>query len=66
MEQWAIGRDGQFHPINELTPEEVKAWKDGLSAADRIYKKERELRSLGIPLTIKENLLEYERRNRLT
>lgn len=34
MERMAIGSDGHFHRIDELTADELKAWNDGMHDAD--------------------------------
>ncbi len=58
----AIGKDGKWHDWDDLTPEEQQAWRDGMDEADRIW----EARKRGVCMpTLRESLLEYERRQRL-
>ena len=57
----AKGRDGKWHPWDELTQEEQDEWMEAMTEADRIhdYYKTHER-----PLTLRESMLEYEAKQR--
>lgn len=58
----AIGRDGRWHPWNELTKEEQDDFMHDMTVADSIhdYYKTHER-----PLTLKQNIMEYEAKRRV-
>lgn len=57
----AIGRDGKWHPWDELTKEEQDEWMEAMTEADRIHDY---YKTHPKPMTLRESMLEYEAKQR--